>query len=635
MARVGPVTRRRRPRAARTRTLAVLAAGALASAVAGCAAVPSGGAPQKVTGGSGQPLAYALPMPPPRPQEDWSVYDVVLGFLHASASFAGNWAAARQYLAQPLRYTWTPGAVTVVAPPSPGSFKPGKPQEATGPGGPTQTATVTFTGQRLATLTTSGQYLYEPGNPVYSFNLVKIGGVWLIDSVPKGVLLLTQLDFQDVYQPSNLYFFAPASQSLPLQGSLLVPDPVYAPIQGITRTTSASNATLATSLVKGLLRGPGSWLSGNATWSAFPVGTTLIGNQVRISGQTAIVNLGGKALTAGDFDFMDEQLQATLTGSAYSAPVAHFVQLEIGGKSPYSIKQPIGNLIASVGTTPPAPPAPVFFQSGPSSVSQLTPGTASAGQKSAKAVPAAGPAQIGHSEVTAVAASISYSPRMLAVAAKVGRGCAVYTGISRGSGRYRRYLLSRTGGRCTSLSWDRNGNLWVTAGPHVWLIEPDRVPVQISLPAGLSAATAAGRKGVGVLALRMAPDGIRAAFLVHTATGNRVLLAAVRTSRGFVSFGPAVSVGTGLPDARSISWYNAYNLVALAGSTVYEVPLTGGAGQPRPLGAAPDGARSITTNGTELVVGTAGGGVRGAAANSVFDWTTLTKGKGWAPAYPG
>jgi hypothetical protein len=49
---------------------------------------------------------------------------------------------------------------------------------------------------------------------------------------------------------------------------------------------------------------------------------------------------------------------------------------------------------------------------------------------------------------------------------------------------------------------------------------------------------------------------------------------------------------------------------------------------------APDGAQSITTNGTELVVGTKGGGIRW-SANLVIGWTTLPKTKGWAPAYPG
>jgi Lipoprotein LpqB beta-propeller domain/Sporulation and spore germination len=644
MARVGLVTRIRQRRVARTRTLAVAVAAALAGAVTSCAAVPTGGAPQKVTGGSGQPQAYALPMPPPAPQADWSKDDVVLGFLHASASFAANWAAARTYLTPRLRARWKPGAVTVVAPPSPASFK-AFPHQESGPGGPTQ-AVVTFSGQRLATLTTSGQYLYEPGNPVYSFTLVKKSGVWRIDSLPTGLLLLTQVDFQDVYQPSNLFFFAPLSLSVP-QGdppqtgaaprslaALLVPDPVYAPIQGTTRTTSASNATLATSLVKGLLRGPGSWLANNATWSAFPAGTTLIGNQVRISGQTAIVNLGGKALTAGDtaYNWMDEQLLATLADSSYSPPVARSVLLEVGGKV-HQYRSNVANLIPRVGIVPQASQAPVFFQSGRSSVSQLVPRTAPPPGKSAKPTLAAGPAQIDHSAVTAVAASNSYnSPQMLAIAANVGRGCTVYAGISGGSRRYQQYLLSRTGGACTSMSWDRNGNLWVTAAKQVWLIEPRRAPVPISLPAWLSVATAAARKGPRVLALRMAPDGIRAAFLVQTATGNRLLLAAVRTIRGVVSFGPAVSVGTGLPNARSVSWYNAYNLVVLAGSEVYEVPLTGGPGQQRPLGAAPDRAQSITTNGTVLVAGTAGGDVRG-AANFLDGWRLLTKGQ--APAYPG
>ncbi len=646
MASLGPVASRGPGRLASSRTLGVLLAAMLAASVAGCATVPTGGTPQKVTGGGGQPQAYPVPMPPPAPRNTWTEDDVVLGFLHASASFAGNWAAARQYLAQPLRQSWTPkkGAVTVVA--SQGKLAVSVPQPATGPG-VTQIATVSFTGQRLATLTASGQYLYEPGNSVYSFSLVRINGIWLIDAVPKGVLLLTQADFADVYQPSNLYFFAPVSASVPLP-DLLVPDPVYAPIQGFTRTTSASNATLATGLVKGLLRGPGSWLSGGATRSAFQPGTTLIGHQVRISGQTAIVNLGGKALAAQGTQIgeMAAQLQYTLTTGAYSAPVAHVVKLEIGGKTVYTGQHT--NLIAPVAGR--QAPEPVYFQSGPFSVSELQTG-------SQKAVPVAGPAQIGRSAVTAVAASIASSPRKLAIATRSGRGCAVYIGVSRGSGRYRRYSLSSTGGACTSLSWDINGYVWATAGQRVWVIKHG-VPAQVSLPAGLSV----GQQGLQLLALRIAPDGIRAAFLVGTApartgkaTGkaavpgkaagsgkagtagkaaapvNRLLLAAVRTSGGVTSFGPAVSVGTGMPNPRSISWYDPYNLVVLARSVVYEVPLTGGAGQQRPLDAAPDGAQSVATNGTALVITVDGEVV--SAANSDSGWAKLATGS--RPAYPG
>jgi hypothetical protein len=135
-----------------------------------------------------------------------------------------------------------------------------------------------------------------------------------------------------------------------------------------------------------------------------------------------------------------------------------------------------------------------------------------------------------------------------------------------------------------------------------------------------------------VLALRMAPDGIRAAFLVHTADGNRLLLAAVRTTSGVTSFGPAVSLGTGLSKASSIAWYDPYNLVVLANGAIYEVPLTGGAGHKRPLAGAPTGAQSITTNGSELVVGISNGQLR-SAANFYTFWNELAKGSG--PAYPG
>src|SRR5258708_34405107 len=108
MARVVAGTRVRRGRPARSRTLVVLVATALGGAIAGCAAVPTGGAPQKGTGGTAQPPADALPMPPPAPQSSWSEDDVGLGFLHASPTFAGNWAAARQYLALALLNAWTP-----------------------------------------------------------------------------------------------------------------------------------------------------------------------------------------------------------------------------------------------------------------------------------------------------------------------------------------------------------------------------------------------------------------------------------------------------------------------------------------------------------------------------------------------
>src|SRR6516225_9918752 len=98
-----------RPPAARSRRVARLvprglrfpltvALTAVAAALAGCATAPSGGPPRLAPGGNSQAQAYVQPLPPPGPTKTWLPAQVVLGFLHASASYAFDPAAARQYL---------------------------------------------------------------------------------------------------------------------------------------------------------------------------------------------------------------------------------------------------------------------------------------------------------------------------------------------------------------------------------------------------------------------------------------------------------------------------------------------------------------------------------------------------------
>jgi hypothetical protein len=123
--------------------------------------------------------------------------------------------------------------------------------------------------------------------------------------------------------------------------------------------------------------------------------------------------------------------------------------------------------------------------------------------------------------------------------------------------------------------------------------------------------TRAIQPGYQILALQMAPDAVRAALLVRTpADGNRLLLAAVHFRSGIAFFGQPVTVGTtGLTDPAAISWYDAYHLAVLASGGIYEIPLTGAAGQqpaPQLISTLPTNAQTqtLTTDGTELVVGT-------------------------------
>ncbi len=581
----------------------VLAAG-LVAALAGCATVPSGGAPQRVSGGSGQAQAFVQPLPPPSPGASWLPQEVVFGFLHASASFATDPAAARQYLVPgSLRRNWQPQGVTVLGSPralSVGYYPRSARVQPSAQGGPAVFAVVKFVGPRLATVSPTGQYQYQSGSPVYQFRLTDVKGVWLINGLPRELLLLRS-DFEEVYQPRNLYFLSPEG--------FLVPDPVFMPVRV---GAGALSSGLATSLVSGLLSDNGGWLSG-ATRTAFPAGTKLIG-PVTISDGTADVDLSSAA-AAGEIPLMVEQIAETLRSSAYSPPLAHSVRLSIDNKpqNPGALPGPLVPPVAN-------PSVPVYFYDA-GGVSTLTakPGQTSVVLRSA---------QIGQAPITATAATRpeQASSEQLAVAVAAGNGCAVFIGSPGSTAAYRAYALSDSGGPCTSLSWDGDGNLWAVAGSRIWVLQPGRQPAAVTPPA-LPGTSDTGSR---ILALRMAPDGVRAALLVRSAGGTRLLLAAVSYRTHGASFGTAVTIGSDLSGAAALSWYSPYDLAVLAGTGIYEVPLSGGASQL--LGPAPSGARWLSTNGSEFVVGTAGNKIyESASPDGKWMWFA----SGTAPVYPG
>jgi hypothetical protein len=560
--------------------------------------------------------AYVQPLPPPAPTSKWRPDEVVLGFLHASASYAFDPAAARQYLVPELRKGFHPGrGVTVVAETPTVTPAPYNPKEENLGGGlSVPQKVVRFTGQQLATVSQSGQYQYAPGNVNITFVLAKnANGVWLIEQLPLHTLMLTESDFEEVYQPRNLFFFADAPASeLPN----LVPDPVYAPQQS---QNSALNTDLATGLVNGLLKGQGGWLSG-ATSSAFPRGTRLL-RKVTITGKTAQVDLGGAAAHAPQSarQEMAEQLLATLSDGEYSLPLASNLQLYINNK-PQAVYR-AGNLVPMV------PSGPIQIITGTGSVGQLPPEPVRGDKPQARI----DPGQIGSATVTAVAAS-PLSDHQLAVATTQGAGGCTVDVQPGGQGAYKPYPLTTSGGGCTSLSYDANGNLWASAGGSVWVLQPNRAPVAVDM----SAMAAAIQPGEQILALQMAPDKVRAALLVSTPSApNRLLLAAVHFQGGSAMLGQPVTVGTtGLTDPQAISWYDPYHLAVLAGGGIYEVPLTTGAGQQTPplLSLAQPGALTLTTDGHELVVGTEQG-IYAEAVSSPGSWSLVANGTD--PVYPG
>jgi Lipoprotein LpqB beta-propeller domain/Sporulation and spore germination len=602
--------------------LTLLAAGLMAAA-SGCATAPVGGSVQPLPGSSGEPQAYVQPLPPPPPGPGWNPREVVLGFLHASASFALDPAAARAYLAPGVQ--WTPPSKVQIVGQNLVFSQEFIPPHAGGPG---KTKDITVTGERIATLSGSGQYSFQSAGvtPTFTFSLARYGKRLLIVGLPDNLpLLLTQQDFEQVFQPENLYFFS----ATPAMQDTLVPDSVYAPVQG---ANSALSTNLATGLVRGLIGDRGSWLAGGTT-TAFPPGTTLLGS-VAIVSQTAVVNLGGRAATASPpvLAQMYSQLSRTLTSSAYgSPPVATSVYLEIDGKTPASLPTSGASLPSvGIGVTKQGHQKgqPLYFATD-GLVKQVRP--ESGGKLTSTLAPSSD--QIGGpAGVTALA--ISRTNHQLAAAVPAGRGCAIRVGTPGAtSSSSDTYQPAPTGGPCTSLSFDNGGNLWAVNGAGIWVVQPGSPPVPVSLPV-LPA-------GSHVLALRMAPDAVRAAILVKDSGHMQLYLTAVRYGAKGVSLGPAVPVGgSGLPGPgpTAVSWGSPYDLVAVDGSSVYQVPLTGG--QSQFLAALPADVQvlSISAASDQLAVGTRSGQILVSSQGpSFYSWSPV-RGAVAAPttvAFPG
>lgn len=580
------------------------AAGLAALLLSACATVPDSGPWQAgkvalAVGGQGQDYLQLIPAPP-RP--GWSPKQVVLGFLTACASFANNHAVARQYLDPAVRKTWDPGwAVTVVARTR---LRPSHNVPAHQAGSPSQVEEVTATGEKLASLTGTGQYVGTQGGSTstsYTFQLFRSGGQWRIENPPKR-LLLTEPDFKSVYAPRNLYYLAPRARAL-------VPDPVFVPLQ-------ATSVDLAGKLVTALQHRPRGWLE-NAVSTAFPVNTRLL--RVTINGGAATVDLGGKAAgaSATTLSSMASQLAWTLAGPSGGQFAIQSVGLEINGHLRRTVTLSGGQPGRPWLSLPPSPArAPLYSLSASGAIQEApVPGA------DAHIVPgAAGP---GRARLTVIAVS----PRRQDVAGFTRSRKVVYHGSLLRAGRLARWPVP--GGRVNSLSWDVSGNLWVATSDATWMLPPrgPQAPLGTGLPPG------------SVSQLRVAPDGVRVAMIVRNPRWRRpqLLVAAIgHAPGGGLTLGPTVPIGTDVSDPTQLTWYDADDLIVLSGSPtapqLQEVPVNGGSSVQ--LLTEP-GTQSVTAAGpaNPVAAGLAGG--RLALTTSLNGTWTTQKRLARSPAYPG
>jgi hypothetical protein len=591
----------------------------LAIAAAGCATVPASGPVQEVGAGQtgiGQEQDYSQPVPV-GPGQGWTQTEIVDGFLAASASFANDHAVARRYLAPSVADSWRPGwAVTVVSEPPKITSVPMLPRQEANDS--ELLARVKVTGLPVATITGSGQYQVYSGSSTqsYLFSLERFSGQWRIDGLPTSQgLLLTEADFQHVYQPRDLYFL---SQSRPTH---LVPDPVFVPQQ-------ATNTELATGLVNALRQDPTGWLSGAAV-TGFPADSQPIG-QVRIEGPNATVDLGGSRGKPLTLEWRQlEQVAAQLVWTLATGPTpVQSVELELNNRP----EQITGNLYQfpqNYRRWVPSQQAgsSLYFVSGSQVVDALSgaglPGTGQPGHVGAV------PGAAGTANVPPLT-SIAVSPDGRSLAGIVAGGAAIYiTGLSRGASGWE---WRPTSGTCTSVSWDAQGDLFVTASDGVWMLAPGSshsgTPVNV---AGLQA-------GSEVTDFRVAPDGVRVAMIIRDSSGSELKLGAIVYSDGISAVEqPPVTIGANIPQPDSVSWYGSDDLIVLAGRSANtqldEVPLNGG--QPTVI-QTPASPVSVTANaegaGSDIAIGLPGDKIMLSVDQAAFQ---PIRWPGSALAYPG
>jgi Lipoprotein LpqB beta-propeller domain/Sporulation and spore germination len=576
----------------------VAAAGVAALLLSACATVPDSGPVQAgkvaaTTSGPGQGYLQQIPM---LPKASWTPKQVVLGFLTACASFANGHAVARAYLDPGVRAKWNPTwAVTVVR----GALKVKQhtinPRQA---GIPSQMAKVKATGEKLATLTDNGQYIVTTGSSTYKFLLAKIAGRWVIENPPSR-LLLTEPAFKQVYSPRNLYYVASRAH-------VLVPDPVFVPLQ-------ATSAKTAFELVTALLQQPRGLLAGGVS-TAFPSGTKLL--RVALSDGTAVIDLGGSAAHASQAQLngMRSQLVWTLAGASSGQSAIQSVQLQINGVLRRSASLTGGQVYqnpAGLSVPEAGPDTPLYSVNDRGAVQKLT-------QPDSEVHSVPGEAGEGRVHLNTIA--VSYNEKYVAGVSPSRK--VVYYGPIRRGARLTRWRVQGAG--VTSLSWDARDELWVTSPGRVWILRAGGQPI---LP---------GTGGAVVSQLRIAPDGVRVAMIVQDPHGSHLELAAINRPSGGSPYLPnQVPIGTSVLNPTQLTWYDANNLIVLTGPPthpqLYEVPVNGGSSTPL---ATYGGTQSITAAGpaVPMAAGLADG--RLALESNLNGTWTPRAGAAGSPAYP-
>lgn len=264
---------------------------------AGCIRLPEDG-PVVETQSTGDandaPGIYIDPRPP---QDGASASEVVKGFLDAMTATPIQTNVAKQFLAKETQASWNPELETITY------------ADSLTPQGSTRVSVRLIGANRLDARGT-WQGPLTSLEQILPFPMVLEDGQWRIAQAPNA-LIVPESWFEQRFRQLSLYFFDPT-------GQVLVPEPVFVPL----------GEQLATTLVKGLLKGPGDDLNRVST-SFLPAGLS-VGLSVPVSAGIADISLTGDAgqQTTQAIELMIAQLAWTLRQD----PAIEALRVSIGGQ---------------------------------------------------------------------------------------------------------------------------------------------------------------------------------------------------------------------------------------------------------------------------------------------------------------
>ena len=256
---------------------------ALVALLAACSAIPTAGPVLKGDGQVEEPGSVVVLAEGPGQDADPAA--IVNGFLLAGAAgLSGDFLRAREFLAGDAVSGWDPLGGVVIA-------------STTSVAQTTDTEVTVDVGVE-GKVDAAGRYTEAPADARESvvFQMVQDSrGQWRIADAPDG-LIISAATFTNRFDAATLYFLTP-------DATMLVPEMRWYPTRN-----------LATSVVKGLLTGPSTWLR-DAVRTEVPDGVQLKPESVVVTDGSAEVDLEpAAAVQAADRGLLLAQINASLVG---------------------------------------------------------------------------------------------------------------------------------------------------------------------------------------------------------------------------------------------------------------------------------------------------------------------------------